>query len=225
MDSENTETTPLLHKYVPPRQVYARGVAVERLSEDILIVKESLWSRIVSLAFAATIGVFSSLFLYWSLLQPLIMDSTRVTVGRCLVAVLPSLGVLLSLTLPLRMLLTRPIRLDRKRGAISNDSCLFGGWEHRLTDLLAIQVCYGKSDVYDHEKGSRPVTLNYQVNLVFRDTNLTRRNVSQQRYLVRIRQIAREIATFLDVPVVNYVGRAGTMDAGDAEIRRLLNDV
>lgn len=64
MDSENTETTPLLHKYVPPRQVYARGVAVERLSEDILIVKESLWSRIVSLAFAATIGVLSSLFLY-----------------------------------------------------------------------------------------------------------------------------------------------------------------
>jgi|SRR6056297_56584 len=84
--------------------------------------------------------------------------------------------------------------------------------------------CRGKSDLHHREKGRPLVTKQYQVNLVFRDSNLTRRNVSQQKYPDRVSRIARELAEFLDVPLVNYVGPTRTMDAGDSEMRRLLDE-
>lgn len=222
MDSENREATPLLHMYVPPRSVYARGVELTRLSEDVLVVKESLWSRVVSLALAATIGVLCSLFLYW-FLQPLFINKSRFQFDQWLVVGIASLGVLFCLALTLRTLFIRPIRLDQRQGTLSYDGWLFGGWEHCLADLLAIQYCRGKNDVIQREKGRDKITLQYQVNLVFRDSRLTRRNVSQQKHPDRVERIARELAEFLDVPLVNYVGPTGTMDAGDAEIRRLLD--
>ena len=151
MNTENLESTPLLQMYVPPREVYARGVELERLSEDVLVIKESLWSRVVSLAMAATIGVLSSLLLYW-LLQPLFITDSRFQFEQWLLIGGASLGVLFSLALAVRTLFIRPIRLDRERGTLAYAGWLFGGWEHRRADLLAIQFCRGKNDVLRSEK-------------------------------------------------------------------------
>ena len=221
MDSENSETTPLLHMYVPPRSVYAGGVVMERLSDDVLIVKESLLSRVAFIALAATIGALSSTFLYW-FLQPLLNVQGRFDIERWLVVGVASLVVLFSLALTLKKLFIRSIRMDHGRGELSYKGWFFGGWEHRLSELIAIQVCYGKSEVDYPERRPRRITLQYQVNLVFQNSDLTRRNVSQQKYPDRVKRVAKQLAKFLDVPLVNYVGPAGTMEAGDAEIRRLL---
>ena len=85
----------------------------------------------------------------------------------------------------------------------------------------------GKANSGDVTHGDRSygttVTLQYQVNLVFRDSPLTRRNVCEQKDRFYVVQPGRQIADFLHVPVLNYVGPVGTMDAADAELRRLLN--
>lgn len=131
----------LLPMYVPPREVYAGGVELERLSDDVLIVKESLWSRVVSLTLAATICLLSTIFLLW-FWPPLVNNKSGFTLGQWLVTGTASLGLFFSLALTLRTVFSRPIRLDRRRGTLTYAGYLFGGWEHRLEELLAIQVCY-----------------------------------------------------------------------------------
>ncbi|MCM2372342.1 leucine-rich repeat domain-containing protein [Aporhodopirellula aestuarii] len=223
MSSEESESDPLLHMYVPPRSVYAGGVVLEQWSDDVLIVKTNRLSRIGFLSLAATIGVLSSLFLYWFLQRQFIGDLPY-TVETWLLVGLASLGVIFSLALAFGTLFKRPIRLDRGRREIKYDGCFGSGWEHRLVDLLAIQYCRGKNEVIRSDDGRDKITLQYQVNLVFRDSTLTRRNVSEQKYPDRVKQIGQQLADFLEVPVVDYVGPSGTMDEGDAEIRRLLNE-
>jgi hypothetical protein len=211
------------HVYVRRRSVYGGAVVLKRPTDDILIVARSVWSRTAALVLAGVIGWLCSHFLYWHC-QRLRLQELRVTDEDTLAVVLAAAGLLFSLALAANTLLKGPIQFDRGQGTVGRSGWFPGWWERDLADVVAIQVCRGKSDVSHGDRASHTrITLQYQVNLVFRDFPPTRRNVSEQKHRVRVERIGRQLADFLDVPLLNYVGSAGTLDATDAEARRLLS--
>ena len=223
MSVQNRETTLTLQQYVPRRSVYAGHVVLKQLSADVLVVQWSIWSRAAFLALAIVIGYLSSAFLYWSF-QPWKFDELRLTNERLLPGTFACMGVVFSLALAAATLFKGPIRIDRTTGTVARGGWFPGWWERDLADVLAIQICRGKSDVTHGDRASMTtVTLQYQVNFVFRDSPPSRRNICEQKDRFYVVQLGRQIADFLHVPVLNYVGPVGTMDAADDELRSLLN--
>lgn len=223
MSSGNREPPAIPYVYVPRRSVYGGAVVLKQPTEDVLIVARSVWSRSAALALAAVIGWLSSQLLYWHC-QRLRLQELHIAGEDMLAAGLAAAGLLFSLALAADTLLKGPIRFDRGQGAVRRGGWYPGWWARGLADVLAIQVCRGRSHVSHGDRASDTrITLLYQVNLVFRDCPPTRRNVSEQRHRVRVERIGRQLADFLNVPLLNYVGSAGTLDATDAEARRLLS--
>lgn len=220
MSSDSRECPHLLHMYVPRRSVYGSDIVLQRPTEEILIVRRSVLSRVAFLAVAAVIGCLTSLYLYWAF--PLIrLQEFRVTDEKVLGAGLAAAGLLWSLAGAVNMLFKSPIQFDRVRGTVGRGGWIPGWWERNLADVVAVQVCQGKSEVLIGDRRDK-ITLMYQVNLVFRDWPPTRRNIGEHKDLYRVKHIGRQIADFLNVPLLNYVGPLGTVDAADAEARRLL---
>lgn len=223
MSSEQVDHPPLLQMYVPRRAVYGGDVVLQQPSEHILVVRRSVLSRVSFLTLAVVIGCLCSASFYWICQLVRLEAQFRIYDEKVLAAALAAAGLLFSLALGADMLLKGPIRFDRDRRTVERCGWFPGWWECDLDNVVAVQVCYGKSHVSHDDRRSRPKTLQYQVNPVFRDRPSTRRNVSEQGHRVRIKRIGRQIADFLAVPLLDYVGPAGTMDAADAEARRLLS--
>lgn len=117
-----------------------------------------------------------------------------------------------------------PSRLDRRNGTVGRGGWVPGWWQRELDDVLAIQICRGKSDIMNGERGSgSKIYLNYQLNLVFDDSDPTRRNLCENRDRQGVVLTARQLADFLGNPVLNYLGDTpGTLDKVNAEARRVI---
>lgn len=223
MSVQDRETILTLQQYVPRRSVYADHVVLRQFSADVLVIQWSIWSRAAFLALAIAIGYLSSTFLYWSF-HHWNFDELHLPDERWLAIAFACVGVIFSLSLVAVTLFKGPIRIDRMAGTVARGGWFPGWWERNLAEVLAIQVCRGKSDVTHGDRAhGRPVTLQYQVNFVFRDSPPSRRNICEQKDRFYVVQLGRQIADFLHVPVLNYVGPVGTMDAADAELCSLLN--
>jgi hypothetical protein len=223
MSVQDRETILTLQQYVPRRSVYADHVVLRQFSADVLVIQWSIWSRAAFLALAIAVGYLSSTFLYWSF-QPWKLDELRFTDERLLAGTFACMGVVFSLALAAATLFKGPIRIYRTTGTVARGGWFPGWWRRNLAEVLAIQICRGKSDVTHGERAHETtVTLQYQVNFVFRDSPPSRRNICEQKDRFSVVQLGRQIADFLHVPLLNYVGPVGTMEAADTELRRLLN--
>ncbi len=219
MPFENGDQPTIPCSPLPKWLIYHCKMVVEQPAEDVLLVRMSVWTRLVFFACAILACTFCAPFLI-SLHSSLTIKGYRMSGEIVPFAWLAVVVVLALLVLVLATLFLRPIRFDCSVGTVSRGGWVPGWWERNCKDVVAIQICRGKTWVIhgDRARDTKSVP-QYQLNLVFHDSPPTRRNLSEQEDLWWAERTAKRIAKFLNVPVLNY---AKSVDEADAEAARLL---
>ena len=219
MPFEDGDQPAISRSPLPKWLVYHCKMVIEQPTEGVLLVRTSVWTRFAFFSWTVLVCVFCAPFLI-SLHSSLTIENYTMSDDIAPFAWLAVVIVLAHLLLVLATLFFRPIRFDRTAGTVCRGGWVPGWWERDCKDVVAVQICRGKTWVMhgDRARDTKRVP-QYQLNLVFYDPPPTRRNLSEQEDLRWAERAAKQIANFLNVPVLNY---AKSIDETDAEAARLL---
>lgn len=225
---DDVDPAPIPRSPLSRWQVYQCKMAVVQPEDDVLLVHVGVYTKIAFYAWAGFVCWYCHPFAL-DLVDRILKENHEVVGDILIFEVGTTVVLVVHLLLVVATLLLSPIRFDRGRGTVGRGGLVPGAWSRDLDDLICVQVCHGKAHVShgDRARDTR-VKLQYQVNLVFRGSPPTRHNLSEHGDLPRARQMARQIAKFVDKPVLNYVaefgteGRVGAEAKADAEARELL---
>ena len=170
-----------------------RSKTLVQSSPDLLLIRPSVGYRLFSFMFVflGTVAILVGLAAVFGQIKN-IQGASPTTFGLCFAGI----GLLFA-SIGLGLICwTKTFGFDRRRGILTD-----GKKTWRLADILAVQLLFGGR----HSSSDNGSYLTYQLNLVFKDAEKSRVNISNADDQDWTRKTGAQLAEFLKVPLLDHI--------------------